>query len=87
MSAEKAPKDEEQIEQEAEKSPKTASGHKSGGHGHKKVSHMTLAEIDAALAEIGEKMGGFHSSHAMFLLARREYLLKYTAPQPLKKAA
>lgn len=82
MSEKEAPNDEAQTEQETEKSPKQASGPKK----HKKVSLMSLEEIEAALAQIGEKMGGFQSSHAMFLLARREYLLKYT-PQPLRKAA
>ena len=40
----------------------------------KKVNILTLAEIEAALAECREKQGGLISKHARQLLARKNSL-------------
>ena len=52
----------------------------------KKLSRMSLQEIEAALENAKEKMGGYGSSRARKLLARREQLMAQSSGS-LKKAA
>ena len=40
----------------------------------KKVSQMTLAEVEAELKTVKEKMGGFRSAFAQHLLGRKKEL-------------
>lgn len=50
-----------------------------GGTGtgkHKKVSKMTLAEIDHALETLRKTMGGHHSAYARQILDRKQILLR-----------
>ena len=41
----------------------------------KKISRMTLSEIDAKIAEMRKAMGGDSSKYAEHLLARKEVLV------------
>jgi len=41
----------------------------------KKVNQMTLAEIEAQLKMVQERMGGFQSKYAQHLLRRKNYLV------------
>ena len=54
-----------------------------------KVSHMTLQQIEEALAETEKKMGGLESSHARFLLAQKHFLVstQRVGKPTLRKAA
>ena len=45
----------------------------------RKVTRMTLEEVEKKLKSVQEKMGGFHSNFAQHLLARKKEL---TAPGP-----
>ena len=45
-----------------------------GGEKLRKVSRMTLAEVETELKAVKEKMGGFQSSFARHLLARKSEL-------------
>ena len=47
-----------------------------GGEKLKKISGMTLAEVEAALKIAKEKMGGFQSQFARTLLARKKELTR-----------
>lgn len=42
---------------------------------NKKIKRMTLAEIEAKLQEVQQKMGGFQSKYAQHLLARKAVLM------------
>lgn len=42
----------------------------------KKLSHLSFEEVEAALENAREKMGGYHSAYAKSLLGRRDLLLK-----------
>ncbi len=52
--------------------PEAASEEKKG----KKISRMTLAEVEAQLKIAKEKMGAYQSSFAQHLLARKKELTK-----------
>ena len=54
-----------------EEKPASAGAEEKG----KKISQMTLAEVEAELKVVKEKMGAFQSAHARNLLARRDSLL------------
>ncbi|OGW85284.1 MAG: hypothetical protein A3C35_04975 [Omnitrophica bacterium RIFCSPHIGHO2_02_FULL_46_11] len=45
----------------------------------KKISRMTLAEVEVELKGVQEKMGGFESNFAQHLLARKKELSQPTA--------
>lgn len=68
---EKAEKTEQPQEPAAAK-PEAAGQEKKG----KKISRMTLAEVEAQLKIAKEKMGAFQSSFAQHLLARKKELTK-----------
>ena len=42
--------------------------------GNKKINEMTIAELDAKLAEVQEKQGGLTSKYAQQLLLRKKSL-------------
>jgi hypothetical protein len=68
--AEKAAKPEKA--QAKEEKPASDSAKKELG---KKISQMTLQEVEAELKIVKEKMGGFQSAHARHLLARKKELV------------
>ena len=48
-------------------------------HGTKKISRLTLAEVEQALAKAEKSMGGRQSHYVRSLLARREFLKTYAS--------
>lgn len=42
--------------------------------GNKKINEMTIKELEAKLAEVGEKQGGWTSKYARQLLLRKKTL-------------
>ncbi len=68
---EKAEKKEEAKKPEAEKKAEATPG---SAEKHKKVSKMTIAEVEKALKETQTKMGGFHSRYSLHLLLRKKEL-------------
>ncbi len=59
----------EEKETQAEATAESASGDK-----RKKISRMTLAEVEKEIKSAQEKMGGLRSSFARVLLARKQEL-------------
>ncbi|MDD5216564.1 MAG: hypothetical protein PHN49_10435 [Candidatus Omnitrophica bacterium] len=51
----------------------------------KKVTRMSLPEIEAAIANVGKQMGGYESHYAQVLLARREILKQELPGKTAKK--
>ena len=74
MSEDKKEKKPEAAKPEVKKDDKAA-GDAAGKH--KKVTKLTLKEVDAALEGIQKTMGGYQSRYAETLLAQREVLKKY----------
>ena len=66
----KEEKKEEPKQEKAAEAPAEASAEKK----RRKVSRMSLTEVESAIKEVKEKMGGFHSGFAQSLLARRKEL-------------
>ena len=62
----------EKPQEPAATKPEAASEEKK----RKKISRMTLAEVEAQLKTAKEKMGAFQSSFAQHLLARKKELTK-----------
>ena len=76
------PAKEEKAEQTIEKAaPKEAAGAEKK---IRKVSRMSLAEVESTLKSVKEKMGDFHSSFARHLLARRSELSENLLRQDVK---
>ena len=74
MSEQEAKEQKGKEEAEAKKpAPEAAAGGTEKKH-IRKVSAMSLKEIDAKLKEIEEKMGGFQSGYARQLLAKKAEL-------------
>lgn len=81
---EKEVSNEPEVQVEEAPKPKVLKG------SHKKVTRMSLDEVDEALEALGGTMGTAHNSrHAQTLLAQRAALLKYGegGGQQQKKAA
>jgi len=74
MSGDKKEKKPEAAKPEVKKDEK-ASGDATGKH--KKLTKLTLKEVEAALEGIQKAMGGYQSRYAQTLLAQREVLKKY----------
>ena len=78
--AEKAPeqKSEKAHEKKAEKAPaqtpQAGTGEAAPAKKLRKISQMTLQEIEKELVVVKEKMGGFQSRFARHLLARKKEL-------------
>ena len=53
----------------------------------KKITRMSLTEIEKALEQAQKQMGGNGSAYARFLLARREVLKAQSQGSSLRKAA
>ena len=68
---EEKPKKEEKPEEKEEAKPKAPHGKE-----RKKISRMTLDELEKELKTVQEKMGGFRSDFARHLLARKKELTK-----------
>ena len=78
----KAQASEKKAEPKAEEKPQEKTKEKPEEHPEKKgkkISRMTLAEVDAELKGVQEKMGGFESNFARHLLARKKELSHPTA--------
>lgn len=69
----KAEEKQKPVPEKAEEAPKEAASPEQKG---KKISRMKLPEVESELKEVKEKMGGFYSSHARHLLARRKELAR-----------
>ena len=70
--ADQEPKEEKkEPKAKAEEAPKEAAP---SGPKRKKVSRMKFSEVEGELKTVKEKMGGFYSSFARHLLARRKEL-------------
>lgn len=65
-------KEEKPTEQTEEKKPQAAE--KSPEKKHRKISRMTLTQVDSELKKVKEKMGANQSSFARHLLARKKEL-------------
>lgn len=70
MSEEKKAK----AEKQAEEKPAPASSEGEGKVKVKKISQMTLAEVEQKLKTLEKQMGGFQSDFARHLLARKQVL-------------
>ena len=68
---EKPPQEEKPPKEKAEAAEKPKEPH---AKKRKKISRMSLAEVEAELKQAQEKMGGFGSDFARHLLARKKEL-------------
>ena len=76
-SEEKAPKEAPPKKEAAkEEAPKAAAAPEGEEKKSKKVSRMTLTEVEAELKKVKETMGAYQSSFARHLLARKSELPK-----------
>lgn len=66
--------------------PKPKVHHEAHPHG-KKISHMTLQEVDVAIEKCQKAMGGLWSSYGQSLVGHRQTLMGQPKPQVFKKAA
>lgn len=75
-----APAPEKKAESKAEEKPKEQAEKKEHAEKKgKKISRMTLPEVEAGLKGVKEKMGGFESNFAQHLLARKKDLTQPAA--------
>ncbi len=65
---------EPKVKKEPPAAPQEASPQAKGESKRKKISRMKLEEVEAEIKIVKEKMGGFQSSFAQHLLARKNQL-------------
>ena len=72
--AEKTEAKAEKAEAQEEKAPKVEKEEKPQGEKTRKISQMTLAEVEAELKKVKDQMGGYQSRFACHLLSRQKEL-------------
>ena len=83
MAEEKEAPEKKEAKAEKPKAPARPNGPKQA---HKKVTKMSLEEVEKAMEGVQKHMGGFHSGFGQALLARKAALTRVRAPVQRKAA-
>ncbi len=70
----KEAKETKEVKEKPKETPASQAETKAPGAKRKKLSCLSLSEVEAALKSAQEKMGGFHSQYVQHLLLRKKAL-------------